>query len=428
MKRASDRIVRVVGADDVNLKRLRTLERYREYEFKPLFTEAEVKGDVDRPLPELAQIALERLRDEPPAGVIAYWDFPANGLAHYVRGLLGLPGPTLESVLRCSHKYWARTTEVTVSPECVPSFEPLDPFETDAISEVSLELPFWIKPVKATGSALSFHVTTAAEARDALRVIRADISTFARSFNHLLSVARVPPWVRRVDGYHCIVESPLTGVQCTVSGFVHDGQVVMLGIVDSNTYPDTSAFRSFVYPSRLDEATQQELLRRADQMIRPFGLNESGFNIEFFVDGDSGQLGLLEVNPRFSQSHAELYSRVDGTSNHQLLVDLATGNDPHVRRREGRYQVAAKFFLRVFCDVLITSVPDARTLDRIRRTYDCEIVLFAGAGDRLTHVATEDVHCHDVAQVYLGASDYREAERTYETIVREMNIGIEELS
>lgn len=419
--------IRVVGADDANMRRLRTLDRYQGYTFVPLLRHEELHGRLPRPLSVITQEALVELRTRPPAAVIAYWDFPANPLARYLSRRLGLGGTSLESVLACSHKYWARTRQARVSPDCVPAFAPLDPFAEDPFSGLELEPPFWIKPIKATGSALSFFVRSHEEAADALQTIRGDIGAFAEPFNYFLSHADVPAWVRAVDGFHLIVEKTLTGRQCTVSGYVHNDEITIIGVVDSLSFPGTSAFSSFRYPSRLPGDVQDRLRDTARTLIRPFGLQESGFNIEFFTNEADGSISVLEVNPRFSQSHASLYSRVDGTSNHQLLLDLALGNEPLFRTGAGRSHVAAKFFYRVFSDVDVIRVPDRDEIERIETGYDCEVVMQTVEGQRLRHKPTEDVHCHDIAHVYLGAESYDEACEKYERIIRELGVEYTEV-
>ncbi|MFW5826058.1 MAG: ATP-grasp domain-containing protein [bacterium] len=420
------RLIRVVGADDTNMRRLRALERYRDYEFRPLLTEKQTKGRLPVPLGVLVGQAIAELEREPPAAIVAYWDFPANALARHLSSVMRLPGTSLESLLACSHKMWARTIEQSVCPDNVPEFTWFDPRVDDPLCRVDWDLPFWIKPIKATGSALSFCARTPDDIVEAIATLRRDIRTFAEPFNELLALADVPDRIRRVDGYHCIAERPLAGSQCTVSGFVHDGRTTIMGVVDSLTFPGTSSFSAFVYPSRLPRSVVDRLERLTSELVEPFGLCETGFNVEYFYDKQTDSIAILEINPRFSQSHAELYSRVEGTSNHQLLVDLALGNEPLYRRGQGDYAVAAKYFHRVFRDGTITSVPDEATLDRLRARYDCEIVVQVAAGDELCHDPTEDVYCHDVAQIYLGADSYTEADRLYRTILDELSIGFEE--
>ncbi|MFW6262099.1 MAG: hypothetical protein ACOC6J_11010, partial [Spirochaetota bacterium] len=55
------RLIRVVGADDTNMRRLRALERYRDYEFRPLLTEKQTKGRLPVPLGVLVGQAIAEL-------------------------------------------------------------------------------------------------------------------------------------------------------------------------------------------------------------------------------------------------------------------------------------------------------------------------------------------------------------------------------
>src|SRR5690606_20339855 len=40
--------------------------------------------------------------------IVSYWDFPSSVLHVLLCEHYGLPGPSLESVVKCEHKYWSR--------------------------------------------------------------------------------------------------------------------------------------------------------------------------------------------------------------------------------------------------------------------------------------------------------------------------------
>ena len=106
----------------------------------------------------------------------------------------------------------------------------------------------------------------------------------------------------------------------TVEGYRTAGRSHVYGIVDSLHYPGTSSFLRYQYPSQLPEEVRRRLATLSERVIDQIGLDQMTFNIEYFRDPETDRVRLLEVNPRHSQSHALLFERVDGVSNHELLV------------------------------------------------------------------------------------------------------------
>ena len=56
--------------------------------------------------------------------------------------------------------------------------------------------------------------------------------------------------------------------QYNLDGWVHDGQVHALGVVDAIMYPGTQAFMRWELPSRLPPAVQQQALDVARQLLQ----------------------------------------------------------------------------------------------------------------------------------------------------------------
>ncbi len=67
-------------------------------------------------------------------------------------------------------------------PEVVPKFCGIDPFADDPLSQVTLDYPFWLKPVKAFSSHLGFKIETSAQFEEAIKEIRAGIRQLGDAF------------------------------------------------------------------------------------------------------------------------------------------------------------------------------------------------------------------------------------------------------
>ncbi|MFW5777234.1 MAG: ATP-grasp domain-containing protein [Spirochaetota bacterium] len=369
--------------------------------------------------------AVADVRAHPPAGIITTWDYPANEVARHLSRMLGLPGPTLRSVLGWSHKYWARKIQERVTNGVVPEFAVADPFDPEAADTPVIDPPVWIKPVRATNSALAFRADTPEEYRAAIRRLKDGIDVFAQPLDYLMKLADLPRWFRAVDGRSCVVERSIRGRRCTVSAMVHDGHPRVLGVFDSHEDSSTSAFSAFTYPSRLPSSVLERLEDITISLLKANLLEESGFNVEYFYDPSSDAITILELNPRFSQSHAPLFEYVDGTSSLELLVDLATGHEPEFQPRSGRYATAGKFFLRRDEGGVVLHTPSPAEVSRIEHEFDCEIELKVAEGDLIAPRITGHPVAPAVAHIYLGADSFEGLDERFASIASRLELTFE---
>lgn len=417
----------IIGADDFNMAQLRRLRMASRYAYHELLTLEEIKGHEDYRFEAALKTARERLKrfDGRVDAIITFWDFPATLLLPILVAEFDLPGPDLESVLRCEHKYWSRLVQRECTNAC-PEFQTLDPFADDVTANVRLDYPFWIKPVKGTGSMLAFKIEKDAELEEALAEIRENVGKIAEPFDEALRMAKLPPEVENVLGRWCVLESVERGSQHTVSGYVHDGSIVTYGLVDSVHYPDRSSFARYEYPSGLSAAVGDRMFDISKRVIRETGLNESAFNIEYFYDEDADRIALLEINPRISQSHSDIYHKVDGDSNEEIVVQLALGEDPKFPHREGKYRYAAKCFYRTFEDGVVRRAPTSEDIDAIVRTFPDTIVESTPEpGTRLSDLAQQDSYSYVLATIHLGANSREEVVEKYEAVVDRLPFVIE---
>ena len=408
----------VIGMDDFNRTKLDVVERASGYAFRSLFTLEHVRerqgGDAGE-LIEEAKASLRAWCDDGGSvdGIIAYWDFPVQTLLPILRDAFDLPGPSLESVLKCEHKAWSRHEQRKVIPDHVPDVRWFDPFDPPE-GRIGLPYPYWVKPVKATNSQLGFLIRDHGDLEGALDALRARVGKFGHWFDQFLARAELPPEIAGVRGGHCLAETILQGTQHTLSGWADDTTIQGYGVVDSDTYPERSSFSSYRYPSRLPSGVQQRMADVATLLMESLGFRWEAFNIEFFYDEAADRLCLLEVNPRFSQSHGDLFHKVDGMPNHKVAADLSLGRRPDMPVGAGTHAKAAKFYLRRFEDGVVTAVPGADDVDRVRNEFPDAIVhVCVREGDRLDGVENRDSYSVELAHLYLGGADDAELDATF---------------
>ena len=420
----------VVGLDDFHLAQLRTLPNAAYYRFHSLFTRSDLKCADEFPVRQLLKAGTSQLRRFPGSvdAVVGYWDFPVSTVLPILRGVRGLPGPTLEAVLKCEHKYWSRLEQSRVVPGNVPTYCAVDPFATDPLADLTVEFPFWIKPVKAVLSYLGFRVENPAQFHHAIDEIRRGIHRFGDPFNHILGYASLPPGVAAIGGNHCIVESLIcAGRQCTLEGYVYQGAVRVYGVVDSyREGAASSSFSRYQYPSALPADVQARMAEIAGRVMTGIGYDNGPFNMECYWDEARDHIWLLEINPRISKSHAPLFWMVDGRYHHQVMIDLGLGRAPDMPTGKGPHACAAKFMVRHHEDACVARVPTLEDIRRIEAEIPGVVIeLDVTAGMQLSALRNQDSYTYEVATVFLGAESEEALLSRYQQVLERLRLEFE---
>jgi len=424
----------VVGLNDFNRARLEQLRGAQDYRFHGVIEPAEVYDTEVFPIEDMLSRAEATLRDfdGPVDAIVGYMDFPVSTMLPLLCERFGTRTASLESLLKCEHKYWSRLVQREVIGNYIPRFTAFDPFDDEALSKIGqagLYFPFFVKPIKSSGSRLGFRIDSPEDFIMATGRLRDEIGLISEPFNFVLEQASLPEAVRAVDGGHCMAEEIIGGWQCTVEGYVFEGEVVPYGIVDSIRYPQVLSFFCYRYPSRLPARIQSRMEELTRTIMAHIGYDNAAFNIEFFWDEVQNRIWLLEINTRISQSHCDLFEKVDGVSHQQVTVDLALGQRPDMPHREGEYAVAGKFFYRVFfVDATIVSVPDPEAIAALERRFPgTHIELQVTPGMRLSALPEQDSYSYALALVWMGADSDEALEANYARLAEELVFAFEDI-
>ncbi|WP_214370997.1 acetyl-CoA carboxylase biotin carboxylase subunit family protein [Pseudonocardia sp. H11422] len=409
--------IAVLGADDENLDMLRAMPGHDQQTFIPLLTPEQMQhGEVSiRDLLDRAVAELEA-RERPVDAIVGFWDFPISTLVPLLAQRYGLHGASLESVVKCEHKYWSRLEQREVVREA-PPFGVVDLLGEPRLPE-GMSYPIWLKPVKSYSSELAFQVADDEQFKVAVEEIRAGIGRLGRPFEEVMARLDLPPEIAEIGGQACLAEEALAGARAATEGYVHNGRVVVQGVLDSITYPERSSFLRHQYPSQLPEHVQRRLIDVSERVIKGVGLNWATFSVEFFCDPVSGDACILEINPRHSQSHALLFADVDGIANHHAMVELALGRDPDMPHGKGEYGIAAKWYHRRFRDGVLLRGPRLEEIERIQQEIPgVRISSVPREGQRLSDLRAQDSYSYELTDVVIGARDEAELVEKYERVV-----------
>jgi hypothetical protein len=366
-----------------------------------------------------------------PDGICGYWDFPQMAMVSLLAARLGLPAASLESVLRCQHKYWARILQQEVVPEVTPRFVLVDP-ERHRREDVDLPYPFWLKPVRAHSSQLGFRIDGDGDLDAALARMRRGLLRCAPRTDEVLRRCRLPEEIARVDGRWCIAESLISGEnawQCTAEGYALEGQAPeVYGIVDSLTYEGRSSFLRYQYPSSLPDDAKARIRDVSRRVISHIGLENGMFNIEFYWDDARRRLSLLEINPRISQSHALLFRWVDGVGNIERAIRVALGEDPRFEPTGGPHPLAAKCFVRLFRDdAVVKRAPSEKEVRAIEADIPGLHLEIPPRGHRrLSDMIDQDSYSYEIALAHVGADSEAELLAKLEAATDRLDFHLED--
>lgn len=312
-------------------------------------------------------------------GVFSNNEYFGALVAAVVAEKLGLPGNDPRVVLTAQHKFYARKAFGELVPEASPRFAAF-PYSVRSRDRFPFELPCFVKPVKATFSVLARRIDTFEQLRRHLSFWPFEkyvIKRLVKPFNDLLA------WYTdyTINAHHMIAEEILPGQQVNMDGYLHDGKVGVLGVIDENLFPGTYAFRSFEYPSRVPPEVQGRMAALAAKVLPGIGYRHGFFNMEFAWDAESGRIHIIEINPRMASQLAVFYEWVDGVNPYRMLLDLATGDAPRVERSAPRFRHAASFAFRKFDGKPVAAHPTPEQVAQVQRDYpETRLMLYLKRG------------------------------------------------
>lgn len=393
----------VRGPDDLRFYGLldyETLVKPNEYDFEELLE------DCRRELGAF---------EGPVDGIIAHWDFPTSVLAPILAAEHGIPAPSLRSVVACEHKYWSRLDQRDVVPECVPRFAAFDPFDDNALDSIDLDFPFWVKPVKSHSSQLGFEIHDADEFANALVEIREHIGLVGNAFDEVLRRVDVPDAVGENSGTMCLAEQVVTGIQAAPEGTMFQGRFAVHGVFDMRKDEAGHSFDRLDYPaSTVPPEVQDRMIDITRRYLEHVGFDDGCFNSEFMWDEENDKLWLIEINTRISQSHSDLFVKVDGASNHAVAIDIALGRPPRMPHGEGQFRVASKCIVPRYEDGIVRSVPTEEDIARLQEHIPgIEVRIDVATGQRLSDLPNQDAYRYELATLFIGAGSIEELERRH---------------
>ena len=416
----------VIGLDEFNMKKLQNLPDADRYEFHPALEVSEMRQIEKYDMNELINLCTKRIEENGKIdAIVSFYDFPGTTLLPIIAEKYQLPGPSLESIMKCENKFWSRLEQSKVIADHIPVFKAFNPFKEDVYKEIGIIPPYWIKPIKSFRSFLAYQIGGEAMFYEAMEEVKKHIHFISEPFNDLMREYGMPEEFAEMEEL-CIAESPISGHQCTVEGYVHNGRVVVYGIVDSIREEDRSSFSRYEYPSSLPQEIQFRMADVTCRVIDQVGLDNSPFNIEYFYNQPADEVYLLEINPRISQAHTDIFEKVHGMSHHFIMLSLALGQKPRTMEFNGEFNKAANFMLRTFEAGKVTKAPTPDEIRILKKFIPgLEVKIRVKDGIHLKDLQGQDSYSFELANIFIGGRDQMELVDKYNQCVDGLSFGIE---
>ncbi|BDC34805.1 hypothetical protein Noda2021_07630 [Candidatus Dependentiae bacterium Noda2021] len=344
-------------------------------------------------------------------GVASTDDYPGSIYASIIAHYNGLRGPRPAALLQCQHKYNSRVVQKRYVPEVTPHFTLFDTLEDVEQSLLdAMVYPVFVKPVKSYYSVGANKASNAAQLKEMLtqamlpRQFLSHFDWFLKTFGG-----------SEIDSCAVLVESFLSGIQVTLEGYCFQGEVSVVGIVDSIMFPGTICFERFEYPSSLPADVQERMAAAAKTIVKAMHLTNCMFNIEFMYDPQTNVIGIIEINPRMAAQFADLYEKVDGFNTYQVLLDIATGKKPVTTLRHGKHAIAASCILRTFENQRVVAVPTQNNIDNFFAHFsDGRYYPDVVPGMALSDIL-QDGKSYRYGLIHLGAHDKQDLLKKFES-------------
>lgn len=306
-------------------------------------------------------------------------------------------------------------------------FKAFDIYDDNAYDKINFKPPFWIKPIKSYGSFLAYKIENKEQFIECIKEAREHIDLMIEPFTFIFDKYKVSPEISRMEE-KMFAETVIKGHQCTAEGYAANNEVEVYGIIDSILADNGSSFDRYEYPSNLDHEIKKRIASISKKAIKQVGLKASAFNIEFFFNENTGEINLLEINPRMSQSHGDMFEKVHGMSHHEIMLNIALGRKPVKLDKKGEYKVAAHFMLRSFKSGIVKNTPGEKTINELRQKYPgFDIILNVKEGMDLDDMAQHhiDSYSYVMANIFLGAQSRKELLEKYNDVVKKLSIKLD---
>ncbi|MEV6716646.1 ATP-grasp domain-containing protein [Lentzea sp. NPDC051208] len=245
------------------------------------------------------------------AGVVNFTEIDVQ-LVAAIAAELGLPGMSPEAAVLARNKL-AMKNALTGIEGVLPKFARVADLADLREAVARIGFPCVVKPTGASGSKGIFELHGEADLEPAMT----ELSRIADpAFDAVF----------RQFGAEFIVEEYLVGDELSVEGFIAGGQVRTILLTDKVTTVPFHLEVSHRLPSVLPEAAQEEIRRRAEEILLALGFDHCAFHLEAKWDGERMRFIEVAARPAGDYIASHLIKAATGVDFFANVIRVATGD------------------------------------------------------------------------------------------------------
>jgi len=290
-------------------------------------TPPKLKGNVD--LVAFCQDAIAYAKVHQIVAVYYSFDI-ANLVAAVVCQSLDIFGPRIESVLQCFHKFYAREIDLFPPGYGVVGLGNKGEILIGDRIKTDLNFPVFVKPVCSSYGMFCAKVDRPEELPQVCKKLATAYQLwwqmYREFFQEFVDGTKYPLAI--TSQVPLLVEEMISGQPLTCDGFVYQGQVHFLGIVDTVEAKDGSV-DCYAFPSQVSQVQQIAVGDRVAKFIQASGLDNSFFSAEFWIQEQDSPI-LIEMNARMSATFGFLYRQSLNFNLHKAALLLSQGKCPQI--------------------------------------------------------------------------------------------------
>jgi len=229
------------------------------------------------------------------------------------------PGPSIESVFLCYHKYYTR--------KCTHSQVNSVPVALN--KKAHHTFPFFLKAPCSTAGVLGFTIRNDEEFGKAITLAKKELPSLNHPmfplFRKYVNVKKYPLALKNV----MLVEDLITAKQVTIEGFVYKGKVTFMAIAERNHAKGSRLVDFYNVPTTVPKRIIEKLKRRARKDLKRVKLDNSPFNSDYWVTDD--KIRLIEINSRVATLFYNIFREVLGYDSSRMAVELCLGMKPSAK-------------------------------------------------------------------------------------------------
>lgn len=280
------------------------------------------------------------------------------------------------------------------------------------IHKNKIKYPIFIRPVRGTLSQHSNKISSVAEFDNFISSKgKLPFSKLQKSFfNNQLKMS--------LQQY--IFQPCVNFKQYTLDGMILNNKTKIIGITKSIFDDKGHSFIRFDFPVNFNKNIKSKLENLIKDLTETFGYDNGMFNIEFFLDGYTNKVYLIEFNTRHSREFECLYNSRYTHSITDMTTQVSLNKKPNLSIRKDNV-IAKSFILRKYKDFVITKLPNEKELDIIKQKYNLEKIKIDQKINQKLSNKKQDSYSYRYGVIDIHGTTDKEIFSKYEKVKKELN-------